>query len=68
VFTKKEIIDVVVELKNPRMKGKNLIYDIAVIENGEPLPSGEASLFIDPMIMRMHRRHARHRRHAAHHH
>ena len=68
VFTKKEIIDVVVELKNPRLKGKNLIYDIAVIENSEPLPSGEASLFIDPMIMRMHRRHARHRRHAAHHH
>jgi hypothetical protein len=64
VFTKEEIIDVVVELKNPRLKGKNLIYDIAVIGYDEPLPSGEASLFIDPMIMRMHRRHARHRRHA----
>ena len=49
VFSKKEIVDVVVTLKNPRLAGGGLMYDIDVLEQDEPLPSGPVSLFIDPV-------------------
>jgi hypothetical protein len=74
IFGKDEIVDIVVELKNPRLKGNDLIYDIGVLEQGHPITSGPCSLFIDPVGMplsptsvagvhRRHRRRAR-RRHA----
>ncbi|MGB5884305.1 MAG: hypothetical protein WBG28_09430 [Desulfobulbales bacterium] len=67
VFGEDEIVDIVVTLKNPRLEGENLIYDIAVLE-GDPGPvSGQNSLFIDPLgrplspgsVAGVHRRHRR---------
>ncbi|NOR23191.1 MAG: twin-arginine translocation signal domain-containing protein [Desulforhopalus sp.] len=49
VFGKDEIVDVVVELKNPKLVGNDLVYDIAVLEVNKPIPSGPVSLFIDPV-------------------
>jgi len=77
IFAKEEIVDVVVELKNPRLAGGALVYDIDVVEEEEPIPSGPVSLFIDPIgrplspisVAGVHRRHRRrHRRHARHRH
>jgi len=70
VFGKEEIVDVVVELKNPRLEGDALVYDINVLEEDMQIPSGPASLFIDPIGMPLsptsaagvHRRHRRRRR------
>ena len=49
VFGDEEIADVVVTLKNPRLAGGALVYDINVLEIEHPIPSGPASLFIDPI-------------------
>jgi len=49
VFAEDDIVDVVVELKNPRLAGGALVYDIGVLEQDEPIPSGPVSLFIDPI-------------------
>jgi hypothetical protein len=49
VFGKDEIVDVVVELKNPKLVGNDLVYEIAVLEVDKPIPSGPVSLFIDPV-------------------
>lgn len=70
VFGEDEIVDLVVELRNPRFSGKALVYDIDVLEGDRQLPSGPASLFIDPIGMPLsptsvagvHRRHRRRRR------
>jgi hypothetical protein len=73
IFAEDEIVDVVVELKYPRLAGGALVYDIDVLEKDEPIPSGPVSLFIDPIghpaspgsVAGVHRRHRRrHRRHA----
>jgi hypothetical protein len=44
---KDELSDVVVTLRNPRLAGNNLSYDIAVISGTLAKSSGPASLFID---------------------
>ncbi|MEA3230642.1 MAG: twin-arginine translocation signal domain-containing protein [Thermodesulfobacteriota bacterium] len=70
VFGQDEIVDVVVELKNPRLAGSALVYDIDVLEDEEQIPSGPVSLFIDPIgrplsptsAAGVHRRHRRRRR------
>ena len=49
VFGDEEIVDVVLELKNPRLAGGALVYDINVLEVEQPIPSGPVSLFIDPI-------------------
>ncbi|MBW1812041.1 MAG: hypothetical protein JRJ87_27900, partial [Deltaproteobacteria bacterium] len=49
IFAEDEIVDVVVKLKNPRLTGGALVYDTDVLEQGEPIPSGPVSLFIDPI-------------------
>ncbi|MBW2201889.1 MAG: twin-arginine translocation signal domain-containing protein [Deltaproteobacteria bacterium] len=49
VFAEDDIVDVVVELKNPRLAGGALVYDVGVLEQDEPIPSGPVSLFIDPI-------------------
>ena len=49
IFAKNQIVDVVMELRNPRLAGGALIYDIDVLEQGQPVPSGPVSLFIDPI-------------------
>ena len=36
-----------VKLKNPRLKGKDLIYDIKIVEGTVPQAAGAAVLFID---------------------
>jgi len=44
---KDELSDVVVTLRNPRLSGNDLSYDIAVISGMLPKSGGPASLFID---------------------
>jgi hypothetical protein len=46
---KPQTVDVVLELKNPRLAGHALVYDIDVLEEDQPIPSGPVSLFIDPI-------------------
>jgi len=70
IFGKDEIVDIVMELKNPRLKGNDLIYNIGVLEEDHPITSGPCSLFIDPIgrplspvsVAGVHRRHRRRRR------
>ena len=75
VFGQNEIVDLVVTLKNPRLAGGALIYDIDVLEEEGRIPSGPVSLFIDPIgnpvsptsVAGVHRRRRRRRvRHVAH--
>jgi hypothetical protein len=44
---KDDLLDVVVTLRNPRLKGKDLSYDVTVISGQLPKAAGPASLFID---------------------
>jgi hypothetical protein len=44
---KEDLVDVVVKLQNPRMKGEDLIYDITLISGELPKAGGPAALFID---------------------
>jgi len=44
---KDELSDVVVTLRNPRLSGNDLTYDITLISGTMPKTSGPASLFID---------------------
>lgn len=44
---KEDLVDVVVKLQNPRMKGDDLIYDITLISGDLPKAGGPNSLFID---------------------
>jgi hypothetical protein len=44
---KDELSDIVVTLRNPRLSGNDLSYDITVISGTPPRTSGPASLFID---------------------
>ena len=47
ILEEPEPVDIVVELRNPRLKGDDLIYDVVVLD-GEKVASGAASaLFID---------------------
>lgn len=74
IFGKDEIVDIVMELQNPRLEGSDLIYDIGVLEQDHPIATGPCSLFIDPVgiplsptsVAGVHRRHRRRavRRHA----
>jgi hypothetical protein len=69
-FTAEQPDNAVLELKNPRMDGADLLYDVAVLE-GEVAASGKgAALFIDTLgrplspvsVAGVHRRHRRRRR------
>ena len=44
---KEQLVDVVVKLSKPRLKGEDLTYDIKVIEGKVPKRGGECSVFID---------------------
>jgi len=44
---KDQLVDVVVKLSKPRLKGDDLTYDIAVIEGKVPKKGGACSVFID---------------------
>jgi hypothetical protein len=54
---KADLQNAVIRLKNPRMQGKDLLYDITVIEGTVPQSAGDAVLFID--ILGFWRRHIR---------
>jgi hypothetical protein len=54
---KADLQNAVIKLMNPRMHGKDLIYDITVIEGTVPQVAGDAVLFID--ILGFWRRHIR---------
>jgi len=49
IFAEDKVVDIVVKLKNPRLAGGALVYDIDVLEQDEPIPYGPVSLFIDPI-------------------
>ncbi len=51
VFAEDDVVDVVVTLRNPRLAGGALVYDIDILEEEERIPSGQVSLFIDPIGM-----------------
>jgi len=67
VFGDEEIVDIIVTLKNPWMKGQDLVYDINVLEGDLLKTKGPCSLFIDPLgrplsptsVAGVHRRHRR---------
>jgi hypothetical protein len=44
---KTDLQNAVINLKNPRTQGKDLIYDVAIIEGTVPQSAGDAVLFID---------------------
>jgi hypothetical protein len=44
---KDDLLDVVVTLRNPRLKGRDLSYDVTVISGQLPKAAGPVSLFID---------------------
>ena len=44
---KADLQNAVINLRNPRMQGKDLIYDITLIEGTVPQAAGDAVLFID---------------------
>jgi hypothetical protein len=52
-----DLANAVVTLRNPRMHGNDLVYDIKVVEGTVPQSAGAAVLFID--ILGVWRRHAR---------
>jgi hypothetical protein len=42
-----DLQNAVINLRNPRMQGKDLVYDITIIEGTVPQSAGDAVLFID---------------------
>ena len=44
---KADLQNAVINLKNPRMQGQDLLYDITIIEGTVPQSAGDAVLFID---------------------
>jgi len=44
---KDKLLDVVVKLSNPRLKGRDLTYHVAILEGQMPAQGGICSLFID---------------------
>jgi hypothetical protein len=52
-----DLVNVVVVLRNPRMQGNDLLYDVKIIEGTMPPAAGAAVLFID--ILGVWRRHVR---------
>jgi hypothetical protein len=44
---KADLQNAVINLKNPRLQGKDLLYDITIIEGTVPQSAGDAVLFID---------------------
>jgi hypothetical protein len=51
IFGEDEIVDLVVELKNPKMEDDKFTYDIKLLDGDIPDFSGRATLFIDPVGM-----------------
>ena len=52
-----DLVNVVVELRKPRIQGNDLLYDVKIIEGTMPAKADAAVLFID--ILGVWRRHAR---------
>jgi hypothetical protein len=44
---KADLQNVVINIRNPRLQGKDLVYDITIIEGTMPQAAGDAVLFID---------------------
>lgn len=51
IFGEDEIVNLVLELKNPKMEGDKFTYDIILLDGEIPDFGGRASLFIDPVGM-----------------
>ena len=67
---RKEVVDAVVVLRNPRLEGSRITYSIDVLDGDLPPKAGPCTLFIDPHDMPLpprsvagiHRRRKRRRR------
>lgn len=51
IFGEDEIVNLVLELKNPKMEGDKFTYDIILLDGEIPDFGGRATLFIDPVGM-----------------
>jgi hypothetical protein len=51
IFTEGKLVEVVVELRNPQLKGDDFSYDVHVLEGTPPSKGGLCSLFIDVIGM-----------------
>ncbi len=49
VFGNRTVSDSVVELRRPRLRGRDLVYDVRLVAGTPPRRGGAASLFIDPV-------------------
>lgn len=49
VFGGRAVSDSVVELSRPRLRGRDLVYDVRLLAGAPPRRGGAASLFIDPV-------------------
>ncbi len=47
-----KVSNVVVELRNPKLEGTNLSYDVRVLNGQVPANGGSSSLFIDVIVVR----------------
>ena len=47
IFTDGKLVEVVVVLQNPQLKGDDLTYDVRILEGTPPRKGGLCSLFID---------------------
>ena len=53
IFTDGKLVEVVVVLQNPQLKGDDLTYEVRILEGTPPLKGGLCSLFIDIIGMPM---------------
>ena len=49
ILTGTEPQEIILELKNPRMEGSDLVYDVKILQGNEKATGETVSLFIDPV-------------------
>ena len=59
VFQGDHVLDAVVVLSDPRLKGNNLVYHVDILEGKIPATAGISTLFIDSAVRRVARRTSR---------
>ena len=59
IFQGDHVLDAVVVLSNPRLKGNDLVYHVDILEGKIPATAGISTLFIDSAVRRVARRTSR---------
>ena len=59
IFQGDHVLDAVVVLSNPRLKGNDLIYHVDILEGKIPASAGISTLFIDSAVRKVARRTSR---------